>query len=228
MKLKQIAKGIKEKDMFEGFNEEELSEQYPEYFSFEELKDIRSYVGKKRYIESHLGKPLGSGSARSVYRVDKTKVLKLAKNKKGLAQNYVETDWYGDHYFSDILAKVLDFDEDDHYWVEMELAFKVSVNDFKRLWGIDFKNLGVYLHNKYSENNPYKRLGRWGLDEKIKEQLDENDEVQHLVDFMFQTDSPPGDLLRKSSWGKVFREDGEYLVLVDFGLTNSVYDSYYS
>jgi hypothetical protein len=228
MKLKTIAESIKDRDMFEGFNEEELSEQYPETFSFDELKKIRSYAGKKRYVQTHLGKPLGAGSSRAVYRVDETKVLKFAINQKGLAQNDVEISWGNDSYFEDILAKVYDFDNEESYWVEMELARKVSVNDFRNLWGIEFNELFYYLNNRYSENNPYKRIPKYDVDEKVKEQLENSDEVIQLVDFMIQMDIGPGDFTRKSSWGKVIRDGQEIIVLIDFGLTGDVYSSYYS
>ena len=181
-----------------------------------------------KYAKTYLGNPIGSGSSRVVYRVDETKVLKLAKNVKGVAQNNAETDWYNDSYFSGILANVIDFDEDNHYWVEMELARKVKKSDFKRLWNINHNDMYYYLHNKYAENNPYKRMMKYGMDDKIREQLDESDEINNLVDFMFQTDSPPGDLLKPNSWGLVVREGYEFLVLVDFGLTSEIYNSYYS
>lgn len=215
-----------ERDMFEGFNEIELSEEYPINFSFDELKSLNSYAAKKRYIEHHLGNPIGTGSSRLVYRVDQIKVLKLAKNRKGLAQNEVEIDWGRNNYFDDIVANVFDFDEDKSYWVEMELALRPSVADFKRLWGINFKDLWIYLENSYSLNN--RRRSIWGQDEKIRQQLDENEKVQTLMDFMIQSDTLPSDLAKKNSWGKVFREHGEDLVLIDFGFTNDVYQSYYS
>lgn len=215
-----------ERDMFEGFNESELTEEYPTTFSFEELKKLNSYRTKKKYIESHLGKPLGIGTSRLVYRVDKTKVLKLAKNKRGLAQNEVEIDWGRETYFNDIVAKVFDFDNDDYYWVEMELALPISVNDFKKIWDVNFKELWLYLHNQFYINHG--KRANWYQNIKIKEKLDENEKVQSLLDFMLQSDTIPGDLTKKNSWGKVLREYGEELVLIDFGLTNNVYQSYYS
>ena len=230
MKLVNIAKQIKEKDMFEGFNETDLDEDYPQGFSFDELKAQKSYAGKKKYIETHLGKALGSGSARSVYRVDENKVLKLAKNRKGLAQNAAESSWYNDSYFDSILARVLDVDQDD-YWVEMELALKVKKSDFERLWGISLEDVFKYVSNKYAENNPSKTRGRYKypIDPTLKEKLDEEEfpEVTELIDFMLNGDIEPGDFGKLSTWGRVFREDGEYIVLVDFGLTSNVAYTYY-
>lgn len=215
-----------ERDMYEGFNDVELSEDYPEGFDINEFKNINSYAGKMRFAEQHLGKPIGRGSARVVYRVDENKVLKLAKNKKGISQNNAETDWFNDSYYDDIHAKVIDFDDKNNIWVEMELAFRVKKSDFQRLWGIKFEDLGFYLKKRYFENRGQQSM--FSVSSEVKEVMDESDEVQHLVAFMYDSDSPDGDLGRISSWGLVKREDGEYLVLIDFGLNQSTYNSYYS
>lgn len=62
---------------------------YPAAFSFDTMLSIRSYAGRLKYIASILPK-LGSGSSRTVYPVDDEKVLKVARNDKGIAQNEVE------------------------------------------------------------------------------------------------------------------------------------------
>ena len=214
-----------ERDVFEGFDEMELSEDYPESFDFNEFKDIRSYGGKLRYAETHLGKQLGSGSSRIVYRVDNNKVLKIAKNAKGIAQNEVEINWYGESYYDSIIANVIDYDRENSLWVEMELAFKVKNSDFERLWGVKIDDLKKYLSNMDRENHGKK--GFYDIPTDIKYKLDESEDVNTLVSFMLDSDSPSGDLGRKSSWGLVNRKNGEYLVLVDFGLTNEVYQTYY-
>ena len=213
------------RDMFEGFDESELSEDYPTGFSFDAFKGQWSYAKKLRYAELYLGKPIGRGSSRVVYRVDNDKVLKLAKNKKGVAQNEIEINWGGDQYYGDIIANVIDYDRDDNLWVEMELAYRAKITDFRRLWGINFKDLWIYLRNKNDENRGRQSL--FGMDDDVREQLENNDHVDHLVSFMLDSDSNPGDLVRLSSWGMVRRTDGESLVLIDFGLTNDVYESYY-
>ena len=226
IKLYDIINESIERDMFEGFDETELSEDYPVGFDLEEFKNIGSYAAKLRYAEEYLGKPLGQGTSRVVYRVDEDKVLKLAKNKKGIAQNNAETDWYNTSYYESILAKVIDFDDKNELWVEMELAYKVKKSDFKRLWGVDFDTIGLYLTNRDSENNGRRSI--YGLDDDVKYVLDESDEVMNLVSFMFDSGSSPGDLGKLNSWGIVHRPEGEEIVLIDFGLTSGVYQSYYS
>ena len=215
-----------ERDMFEGFDEQELTEVYPEGFSFDTFKNIRNYAQRMAYARFHLGKPIGTGSSRVVYRVDETKVLKLAKNRKGIAQNEAEINWYGDAYYDDILAQVIDYDYDNSYWTEMEIAFKVKQDDFLRLWGVKLKDMELYLRNREFENRGRREI--YHIDKEVKNKLDENDNIQHLVSFMYDSDGKAGDITKLNSWGKVQRPYGETLVLIDFGLTDEVYKSYYS
>lgn len=226
LKLYNIVTESINRDMFEGFDESELKEDYPTGFDIFKFKNIRSYAEKLRYAESYLGKPLGRGSSRVVYRVDNDKVLKLAKNKKGIAQNEAEINWADDYYFEDILAKIFDYDRDNSYWTEMEVAYRATPNDFRRLWEINFKDLWSYLKNKNAENNG--RRSMFHIDPELKEQLDNNEHVSQLVDFMMNSNSPDGDLSKLNSWGRVRRPEGDAIVLIDFGLTNNVYQSYYA
>ena len=214
------------RDVLEGFNEAELSEDYPVNFDIFSFKNMRSYAEKIRYAQEYLGKPIGRGSSRLVYRIDENKVLKIAKNKKGIAQNEAEINWADDYYFEDILAKIFDYDRDNSYWTEMEVAYRATINDFRRLWGINFKDLWGYLENKNEENRG--RRSMFHIDPELREQLDNNEYVANVVDFMMNSDSPDGDLSKLNSWGRVHRPNGDVLVLIDFGLTNNVYQSYYA
>ena len=101
--------------------EREIEEVYPPSWSLDEFKSISSYAGRLKYAATHL-KRISSGSSRVVYMVDNEKVLKIAKNRKGLAQNETEISFGNDYVFADILANVYDSDEDNNIWVEMELA----------------------------------------------------------------------------------------------------------
>ena len=74
--------------IFEGeINKIEISEEYPKDFDLNQFKSIKSFKGKVLYAKEKLGNPIGMGSSRVVFRVDDNKVLKLAKNPKGQAQN---------------------------------------------------------------------------------------------------------------------------------------------
>lgn len=105
---------------------DDLNEDYPTTWDKGEFAKIRSFAGKLRYANEHLQK-ISSGSGRAVYKIDDGKALKIAKNKKGLAQNNVEADWYIQKNY-DVVAKTFDMGDDvldiGPFWVEMELGKK--------------------------------------------------------------------------------------------------------
>lgn len=93
---------------------------YPTSFNMEEFKNIRSFAGIVAYCRKHLTR-IAEGSSRMVFKIDDEKVLKLAKNRKGLGQNKAEADMgYNEGYFT-CIAHVSDYD-DNYMFVEMELA----------------------------------------------------------------------------------------------------------
>ena len=68
-----------------------LQEAALDSFSLQELSNISSFRGRVQYCRQMLGFPIGNGSSRITFQIDDEKVLKLAKNEKGIAQN--ETEW---------------------------------------------------------------------------------------------------------------------------------------
>jgi hypothetical protein len=217
--MKKIITILKEENMID------MTEDYPIGFDINELKSIRSFNGKLTYVRQHLGKPIGTGSGREVYKVDDSKVLKMARNEKGVVQNKAEADWYGDTYFS-ILANVIDFDEDNHIWLEMEIARKAKKSDFKRLWDVDIDTLYFYISNKYNENHG--RKPSWEISKETEEKYDNNEYVAELVDLILSTNVSYGDFGRVNSWGVVNRDGEETLVIIDMGLTNEIHKKYYN
>lgn len=203
---------------------------YPVSFSFEEFNKINTYNGKLKYANERLAK-ISSGSARVVYKVDEEKVLKIAKNKKGLGQNSIESDW-GLQRMSDIVAKIFDTNE-DHFWVEMELAKKISPNRFKQLTGVSVNEVQDILRVMETLNNSSRR--KYLSPEQLKdlqnefgEKVNNNEFLTSLVDMIMNFGMKyPGDFGRVNSYGEVLRDGNPTVVLVDFGLTESVWDDYY-
>ena len=77
-----------------------------------EFLNIKSFSGKMKYANERLTR-IGSGTGRVVYDIDGEKVLKLAKNPKGIAQNEAEA---GAGYYRDtqhIVTVVFDSADDD-------------------------------------------------------------------------------------------------------------------
>jgi hypothetical protein len=201
----------------------ELEEEYPPSWNIEEFKKLNSFNQRVQYCNQHLQR-ISSGSSRIVYKVDDTKVLKLAKNKKGLAQNEVEIEYSLDYMWDDIVAKIFDYDQ-NNLWVEMELARKVTPKKFYEIVGFTFEDYcnGIRYHSdqqkhisiETSKPNNYEQM--W----------EDNEFMYSIFDIIGSYDFTVGDLCRLNSYGLVNRNGQEDIVLIDYGLTNDVYDSYY-
>ena len=203
---------------------------YPTSFNMDEFKSLTSFNVRIQYCQTRLQR-LSSGSSRIVYKVDDEKVLKLAKNKKGLAQNEAEG---GDYYKNsiDCFAKIYDVD-DNYLWIEMQLARKAKLSDFKRILGVDFNVVCDWIkdcHNRYSRM-------KMSISEKsqeifdsewFKEQLENYSLFSYLEEYLcnYQLNTI-GDLTRLCSWGVVKDNGEESLVIIDSGLNDDVWNDYY-
>jgi hypothetical protein len=222
--MKDFIKKQVNKDITNRLVEQLMDEEYPSTFDMEHFKTLSKFAERVRYCDQHL-KKISSGSARIVYLVDDKMVLKLAKNQKGIAQCETEIQWGGDSYFDEILARTIEY-HPDGLWVEMELARKVKKSDFSVLEdGINFDEFGKYLKNFELENNGRKPF--YNMTDAHKEILNENQFTQTICEFMLNTDSPAGDLMRLNSYGIVNRNGEDIIVIIDFGLTNDIYNEYY-
>lgn len=200
---------------------------YPSSFNFDEFRQCKSFAERVRYCEARLER-IAQGSSRIVYRVDDEKVLKLAKNKKGVAQNQVEYRLGTEPYYT-CFADVYEYEESG-LWIEMELCQKAKKNDFKKIYGIPFEALCCMIRNQ-SNNviggayNPYSQYEYivdevWGSEESPVQDL-----FMSLQDYIgCEMLSGVGDLCRISSWG--INNEGQF-ILIDYGLDDDVYDNFY-
>lgn len=184
---------------------------------------------------------IGSGSSRTVYKVDDEKVLKLAKNRKGLAQNEVEYNNSFDDL--DCLSKVYNFDPES-YWIEAEIASKCKVSDIKRLYGISFNDLKRFICEcvyEYGDNLMRRHaletsrmfaskinLFQLYIDEDLSGNLyDFLDSLYYYLTNYQPSWSEISDYLRLANWGIVKRNGQETMVIIDSGLNEEVYSTYY-
>jgi hypothetical protein len=202
-----------------------LGEDYPSNFNIEEFKSLTSFNQRIQYCEQNLQR-IASGSSRIVYKVDDEKVLKLAKNKKGLAQNEVEIEYSQYHDIESIVARVFDY-HPDYLWVEMELARKVTKSNFKAATGFNWEDYTKALYN-YSLEHTGRRGQRQDIDKELVSAMWEDEFTYEMFSFIGSYDVPVGDLIRTSSYGLVKRDGREDIALIDYGLTSDVYSSYYS
>lgn len=201
---------------------------YNEYVDklINELQNINSFNGKIKYANNNLQR-IGSGSGRAVYNIDDKVVLKLAKNKKGIAQNEAEAGVGVYQDTQDIVTKIIDFDDNQHTWVLVEKAKKVTPNRIKELTEIpDLKSMFYYLKNIESINKGGGNIFR--LDDDVVEELQENEFVQELVDLISNYSQSAGDMGRPSSYGEVIRYGQPTIVLTDYGINDEVYALHYS
>ena len=199
-------------------------EEFKQNFLPEFLK-IKSFAGKMKYASQYLPR-IGSGSGRIVYDIDGQKVLKLAKNAKGIAQNEVEAGagYYRDT--QDIVTIVFDSAENDE-WLISEKAKKVNEKRIVQLTGIpSLTALYSYLKNFYDENHG--RRSFMHIEPEVKEQLNENEFAQDLMNFIGNYNQSPGDYGRPSTYGEVLRDGQPTIVLTDYGFTDDVYNTHYS
>lgn len=205
---------------------------YPAGFSLDTLKSLGSYSKRVKYCQEHLQR-IGAGSSRVVFAVDSEKVLKVAKNEKGIAQNQEEMqDWRQEYY--DCFAKVYDATEDGTF-LEMQAAKRAKESDFKRLTGYDWDVMSAWIAYTASLYTPRHRMGY--RDHSYDALFDSDEWAELLNDYnIFQAihaylcdtcTGAYGDLMRLSSWGVVSEDGHEKLVIIDFGLTDEVFDNYY-
>ncbi len=211
---------------YKSFFQDIVREDYPAMWNKEEFEKITSFAGKLKYANEHLQK-IASGSGRAVFKVDEQKALKIAKNKKGLAQNSVEAEGYIQNF--SVVAKTYDIGDDIRgvgpFWVEMELAKKISKSRFKELAGVAIDRAYAYFARYEAKNLGRKR---WtSMSDEEAEKLRDNPFIVEMIDLIGNYDMSTGDFGRTSTYGEVIRDGKPKVVLVDFGLTNTVWDDYY-
>jgi hypothetical protein len=231
MKLSNLLHHLNENLKEQGGLYEDIDEiaQYPEGFNIDDLKAQSSFTGKARYLRSHGLDKLGAGSSRAVFGADNDTVIKVAKNKKGLAQNKVEAELSANVGPDAPIAIVKDSDP-DNIWIEAERARKAKPTDFKNILGFPMETIMKVIRERADDNtgrhrgnNPY-----WYLsDRNLYEQIADTDFIANVVDIVVDHNLSMGDITRISSWGVVNRNGAPQLVLVDYGLDDQVLKQYY-
>lgn len=200
-------------------------------FNLQTLSSIKSFAGKLKYCKQMLGPSFGSGSSRIIFEIDDNKVLKLAKNQKGLAQNEFEeeTSMYGD-----MVVKVFEC-ADDYSWLVEENCVPAKEKDFEQILGLPFEtycDLVRYYFNRYcrrgKEANTY-TLSPIECDKLIKQLYKQNEDgfIPRLFNLMGDYQLPWGDLTRISTYGMVNRDGETEIVVIDSGLSEEILDTYY-
>jgi hypothetical protein len=190
-------------------------------FDLERFLRMPSFRQQVYYANTNL-KRISSGSSRIVYEIDDYRVLKLAKNSKGLAQNKLESNEYINSDYPDIIAKVLETDR-NFKWLISERSKKVTKSRFKKIVGVGIEEFSIYLMLKTDKHRNRSRMFRPTVDADDIEILNNDEFTQRLLDFIFNYNMADGDFGRKANLGEI---DGR-LVLVDYGADIDVLRNHY-
>lgn len=202
-----------------------LQEAADEHFSLEELSAIQSFRGGFNYCTQHLGKHIGKGSSRATFQIDDEKVLKLAWNNKGLAQNIEEVQTYN----ASIFPKVYDYDENGK-WIISEFVLPAKSEDFKHCFGMSFQQFASFILACANYRFGKSYWGAMSEDEWLSylesnKNLSEFDE--YIGDHGSQSFTPAGDMTRLCNYGLTQRNGEACIVLLDSGLSEEVWNTYY-
>ena len=191
----------------------------------DEFEELESFNKKMQFANQYFQR-IGSGSGRIVYDIDGTKVFKLAKNSKGVAQNDAEINIgsYPDTHH--IVTKIFESDNNGS-WIIAEKAKKVNEARIKQLTGIP-SLFELFMFLKNHENTIKGSRNIFGQNEETAEFLRNNEFAIDLEDIMGNYSISAGDLGRASTYGEVIRDSKPTIVLTDYGLTDEVYDTHYS
>ena len=206
-----------------------LLEAMLDSFSFDELKSLKTFAKRKAYCDKHLGSNIGRGSSRVVYQIDDSKVLKLAWNAKGVAQNEQEYS-FSQENFVDVTPKVFEemSDTDDYLFITSEYVLPAKKQDFKHVFGISFEDFVKVLYTVASwyDARTYRFYPKLS-DNEVGTLQDGNENIKEYVDYVSNYQPPIGDMTRITNYGLISRDGDDYIVLLDSGLSEDIYNTYY-
>lgn len=173
-------------------------------FDFNHLKAIDDADELNGYAHRHL-KFLGMGSSRAAYMLPDNKVLKIAIDESGKAQNKLEALISNDKDVSQVVASV--FEHDDNYrWIVSELIVQQSTAQ-------SFSDYaGTYLED-------IEQIGDYEIEE-----LPHPEFVKQFKKLMTKYSLLAGDFYNYQHWGMT--ASGR-LVIFDYGLNLDIYKDYY-
>jgi hypothetical protein len=171
-------------------------------------------------------KKLGSGSSRVAFEIEyqgRPTVLKIAKNKKGLAQNAKEGDYGLYRMYPDITIPLIDYDEahDEPLWVHFEKANKMTKADFYKMTKMNFDTFtGMVVINEM-ERNGTRRYTPPNDDESRF--IAESELFYDVTSLLGNFDILANDLTRLENWGTYQNKP----VIIDLGFSSDVMKQHY-
>lgn len=234
--MRNLIKKLLNESLNKAVIESILDEDYPVKFNMDLFKSLKSFDDRVAYCNENL-QSISAGSSRLVYKIDNEKVLKLAKNDAGIAQNQTEIKWGKNKTYTPILAHTFD-NHPAGLWVEMELARMATPEKLTNLLGYNLSQLCLFLKGNYfgSKGNTaksdsyYRMLMNADDDEQpmTKDNFFKNRFANLLTKFIIEVRTGSGDFCMTDTYGVVKRGGKDTIVIIDFGLTEDIYRNYYS
>lgn len=219
-------------NILESYGNEELSSFQ---FSTKILDEMRTFKNRVKYCKDNL-KYIGRGSSRMAFMMPNGHVIKLAFNRKGIAQNEVEAGDYVKNQM-DCFAKCYNC-ANDYTWLEVEAAARCYERDFPRLLGITFNETLDVIVSMYRQRvtpNSFRGHGIASertkeIEQKVWDDPEKHDVLYDLFEYIGNYDVGEyslRDLWNIRNWGIVVRDGEEKLVITDSGLNDEVWNNYY-
>jgi hypothetical protein len=199
-----------------------LNEAMSENFSFDMLKSISSFRGRLKYCMDTLGLRIGTGSSRTCFQLDDNRLLKLALNAKGIAQNAVESRL--DYNLDSLGIRPEIYEEtdyDNNFFIVCEYVLPAKAKDFQQTLGMSWSEFRNFIGICDYEKRSVKASIDW---DAFYELLEDNDKLWSIHDYIANYDAPTGDLLRLCNYG-LSKTNG--IVILDTGLDDYVLNTFY-
>lgn len=204
-----------------------INEAAKESFDIKKISSFSSFRKRIEYCIENLGKPIGNGSSRIIFQIDDEKVLKLAKNEKGVAQNKFEGE--DDYHKEEMLIFPKIFNRaDDFSWIVSEYVLPAKSKDFNHCIGMSFKDYLSVVSAIEKAHKNIKRFFHKPIEKELLWKYCENNKfLNKLNDYIGSYPVECGDLYRLSSYGLAMRNGKPSIVILDSGLSELIFDAYY-
>lgn len=197
-------------------------------FKLEQFKKMSGLAQMQNYVVKRL-EYVAEGSSRQTFVLTSTKVLKLAINRAGIAQNEQEVEVFTDPRTKDITTRIYEYDP-DFFWIVSELVKPFDdKDDIEEFLDVRMPNATVTAVDFYdfvldaSVGDEPSYESRAKLPNRVKQDLERI--AKMIEDLVDHHNMLPGDLAKESSWGR--SSDGR-LVLLDYGFTHRVRNDHYT
>jgi len=186
-------------------------------FEIEKLKSLPNESVMQAYAMNYL-EPLGQGSSRIAFVLSSKKVLKIARNEKGISQNKAEIEVYTDPATADTAAKIYDFD-DQGRWITSDLVKPLTdPSEFMKLTGVSWEEFVQDLASSVSKFAREKGM-------TLNKRAHEFTQKAYNMAEKGKSKLKLGDLTVLDHWGKT--PNGR-VVILDYGFTEDVEAKHYS